>query len=438
MTGDSPKSRINIITLGCSKNLVDSEIIIKQLETNGCYVVHEQDFQKDDIIIINTCGFISDAKQESIDTILQYVKLKENGKIGSLCVTGCLSERYRNELIEEIPEADGYFGTNDLPELLKALGTEYKKHVAGERILTTPDHYAYLKISEGCDRTCAFCAIPLMRGKHISRTGEDIIHEAQKLSEKGVKEIMLIAQDLSYYGLDLYKETRLALLLEGLSSVKNIEWIRLHYAFPSKFPVEILKLIKEKNNICKYIDIPLQHISDNMLNRMKRGIDRKQTIKLLELIRKEVPGIAIRTSLMTGHPGETDNDFKELKQFVTDMEFDRLGVFTYSHEEDTYSYKHYKDDIPEKVKTARMEELMEVQQVISGKLNNRKIGKLFKVIIDRKEGEYFIGRTEFDSPEVDNEVLVQGDNISIGQFYDVKITSTDEYDLYGEIENSQQ
>ena len=426
--------KVNIITLGCAKNLVDSEVLMKQLESNQIEIVQDSDKTDAKTVIINTCGFIEDAREESIETILQFVRAKEADKIERLFVIGCLSERYKKELESEIPEVDQYFGVNDLAKIIRFLGAEYKKNLIGERVLITPKHYAYLKISEGCDRKCSFCSIPDIRGKHISRPIEDIVEETKKLAEKGVKEIILIAQDLTYYGLDLYKDRRLGELISQISDIKGIEWIRLHYAFPTNFPLDILPLIGEKPNICKYIDIPVQHITDKMLNIMRRGISRKETYLLLEKIRKEIPDVALRTTIMVGHPGESEKDFRALKQFISEVQFDRLGVFAYSYEEDTYSYNHYKDSIPEKLKEDRKNEILEIQESISIHLNYNKIGKLFKVIVDRREGKYFTGRTEYDSPEIDNEVIITNTDkeIKTGEFYQVKITDAETYDLFGE------
>lgn len=425
--------RVNVVTLGCSKNVVDSEVLMTQLRANDFSVSHEAKRVNHDIVIVNTCGFIEAAKQESINTILHYVDLKEKGKVKKVYVTGCLSERYKNDLEKEIPEVDAYFGTMELGNLLAKLNADYKKELLGERMLTTPKHYAYLKISEGCDRPCSFCAIPLMRGKHVSKPIENIIQEAQFLAQNGVKEIMLIAQDLTYYGLDLYNSRKLNDLLLQLSDVKGIEWIRLHYAYPAQFPEEILDTIREKNNICKYIDIPLQHASDNMLKTMRRGITKRKSIELIEKIRKKVPNIAIRTTLITGHPGETEADFEELKSFVEEMQFERLGVFTYSHEENTHAYT-LGDTVPEEEKRRRADEIMEIQQDISFDLNTQKVGKTFKVLVDRKEGQFWIGRTEFDSPEVDNEVLITSEKeLKTGIFVPVTITECTEFDLYGTV-----
>ncbi len=421
--------------MGCSKNLVDSEYLMKQLDANNFIVEHESNKNEFDYIIINTCGFINDAKEESIETILNYVKTKGEGLIKKVFVIGCLSERYKQELEKEIPEVDKYYGTNDLNKILSDLDTNFRKELINERILTTPKHYAYLKISEGCNRTCSFCAIPLMRGKYKSKPIDDLILETRKLVDKGVKEILLIAQDLSFYGYDIYKKYELAKLLEKLSDIKGIEWIRLHYLFPSDFPLDILPVIRERENICKYIDISFQHISDNMLKLMKRNFSKKQTLELISTIREQVSGIHIRTTLLTGHPGETKNDFNELIEFVKKSKFERLGVFKYSHEEDTYSYKNYEDEISDNIKQKRADKIMEIQKEISAEHNNSKINSIVKVIIDRVEGDYYIARTEFDSPEIDNEVLIKKQNIDlkIGEYYNVKIISADEFDLYADL-----
>lgn len=430
-TKSHKKNKINIVTLGCSKNIVDSEVLMGQLKASGKDVMHESSGSEADIVVINTCGFIDNAKQESIDTILHYAKEKEKGNIEKLIVTGCLSERYKPELEKEIPDVDHYFGTHDLPRLLKTLGADYKHELVGERLLTTPAHYAYLKISEGCDRPCSFCAIPLMRGKHVSRTMEDLVAEAKHLSKNGTRELLIIAQDSTYYGLDIYGERKLAKLLSRLSDVDGIEWIRLHYAFPSGFPLEVLDVIREKQNICKYIDIPLQHISDAVLASMRRGTTREKTIRLINSIREKVPGIALRTTLITGYPGETEKDFEELLEFIEQVKFERLGVFTYSHEENTFAHA-LKDNVPSEIKQERADRLMQAQQNISRNINEQKVGKHFKVLIDRKEGNHLIGRTEFDSPEVDNEVLIDAKNnyARVGDFVHVKIDSADAFDLF--------
>ena len=430
------KNKINIITLGCSKNLVDSELLLSQLKGNNMDAHHERAKDDANIIVVNTCGFIETAKQESIDTILQYVEEKEKGNIDNLYVTGCLSHRYKDDLAAEIPQVDSWFGTLELPGLLKTLGADYKHELIGERIITTPSHYAYFKISEGCNRPCSFCAIPLMRGNHVSKSIEDLVKEAKGLARSGVKELLLIAQDSTYYGLDLYGERKLADLLNNLADVEGIDWIRLHYAYPSQFPMDALEVMAKRDNICNYLDIPLQHISDNMLKTMRRGITKRRTMELIDTIRQKVPGISLRTTMLLGHPGETDADFKDLMKFVEDYEFDRLGVFTYSHEDNTHAYS-LPDDVPAEVKEERADELMNLQQEISLKKNEEKIGKTYKVLFDRVDGNYFIGRTEADSPEVDNEVLVlKKDNFArIGDFANVKITSAEDFDLYGTIVN---
>lgn len=429
------KQRINVVTLGCSKNLHDSEVLMGQLKGNDRQVVHEAgDIESDDIIVINTCGFIDNAKQESIDTILQYSALKDAGKIEKLIVTGCLSERYKPELKAEIPNVDAYFGTNELEHLLHEVGADYKHELIGERLLTTPTHVAYFKIAEGCNRPCAFCAIPLMRGKHKSKPINELVKEAKFLAKNGTKELVLIAQDLTYYGLDIYGKRCLSDLLKNLSDVEGIEWIRLQYAYPSGFPMDILDVMQERSNICKYLDMPLQHITDNMLKSMRRGITRQKTIDLIQEIRSRVPGIALRTTLICGYPGETEKDFQALAEWVSDTRFDRLGCFTYSHEERTHAYS-LDDNISEAEKQRRVETIMEIQQNISYELNQSKIGKTFKVMIDKTEGEYFVGRTEFDSPEVDNEILIPARNTyaSIGRFSNVTIERADDFDLYGHI-----
>jgi len=428
------KNNINIITLGCSKNLVDSEVLFTQLKGNNLSVTHQQEKDKSNIIVINTCGFIDRAKEESINTILEYAERKEAGKIEKLYVTGCLSHRYAEELNSEIPNIDGWFGTMDMPALVNRLGADYKKELLGERLITTDAHYAFLKIAEGCDRPCSFCAIPLMRGGHVSRSIEYLVSEATFLVNRGVKELILIAQDLTYYGLDLYGKRRLSDLLNALADISGLEWIRLQYAYPSGFPMDILDTIKERSNICNYLDMPVQHISDAMLKSMRRGITKEKTINLIEDIREKVPGIALRTTLITGYPGETESDYEELVQFVADTKFDRLGVFTYSHEEKTHAYNLI-DNVPEEIKEERKEYLMEIQQGISREINDQKIGMEMKVLFDRKEGDYWIGRTEHDSPEVDNEVLVKtelNENLT-GQFKKVKINAAEDYDLFGSL-----
>ncbi len=423
--------KVNVITLGCSKNLVDSENIITQLKANAYEVTHEAENDDANIIIVNTCGFIDLAKQESIDTILQYAQFKTEGQIDKLYVTGCLSQRYREELAEEIPEVDAWFGTLELPGLLARLHADYQHELIGERLITTPPHYAYLKISEGCNRTCSFCAIPLMRGKHVSRTIESLVQEAASLARRGVKELMLIAQELTYYGLDIYKKRALPQLLEALSAVEGIEWIRLHYAYPTKFPVEVLDAMAQLPKVCNYLDIPLQHASDNVLSAMRRQTTQAEQRSLIELAREKVPGIAIRTTMLVGFPGETEADFETLCRFVEDMKFDRLGVFQYSHEENTLAFD-MPDDVPPEVKADRANRLMEIQQEISFAKNKSKIGQRLKTLFDRKEGGYFIGRTEADSPEVDNEVLLpaQDNYVRIGDFAEVLITDVSDYDLF--------
>ena len=424
------KNTINVVTLGCSKNVYDSEVLMGQLKAGGKEVVHEKE---GNIVVINTCGFINNAKEESINTILDYVQQKEAGLVDKVFVMGCLSERYKPDLEKEIPDVDQYFGTSELPALLKVLGADYKHELIGERLTTTPKNYAYLKISEGCDRPCSFCAIPLMRGAHISTPIEDLVTEAEKLAAKGVKELILIAQDITYYGLDLYKKRALADLLRALVKVEGIEWIRIHYAFPTGFPMDVLEVMKAEPKICNYLDIPLQHISDKILTSMKRGTTQEKTTKLLNKFREAVPEMAIRTTLIVGYPGETEEDFQALKDFVKAMRFDRLGCFTYSHEENTTAYE-LADDVPEEVKLQRANEIMELQSQISWELNQAKVGKVFRCLIDRKEGNYFVGRTEYDSPDVDNEVLIDAKKhyVKIGDFTDVKITEAVDYDLYGE------
>jgi ribosomal protein S12 methylthiotransferase len=428
------KNKVNVITLGCSKNVVDSEVLMGQLAANNFEVEHKDVVEDVGIVIVNTCGFIDNAKQQSIDTILRCVEAKEKGFIEKVYVTGCLSERYKEDLQKDITEVDAWFGTRDLPRLLKTLKADYKQELIGERLLTTPTHYAYLKISEGCDRPCSFCAIPLMRGKHVSLPMEQLVHQAKQLVKNGTKEIILIAQDLTYYGLDIYKKRKLAELLEKLSEVEGLEWLRLHYAYPSGFPMEVLEVMRDKKNICKYLDIPLQHISDKMLTSMRRGITKAKTIELVEKIRARVPGIAIRTTLICGYPGETKQDHQEMLDWVAASTFERLGVFTYSHEENTHAF-NLTDDVPAKEKQKRANAVMNVQQKISAELNKKMIGKIVKVLFDRKEGDYFVGRTELDSPDVDNLVLVDAltQYIRIGDFADVKITKAKEYDLIGEL-----
>lgn len=428
------KDKVSVITLGCSKNLVDSEVLMSQLQHGGYDVKHDKWSKGRNIVIVNTCGFIDKAKEESVNTILEYADAKSKGKIEKLYVTGCLSQRYKDNLETEIPEVDAFFGTMELPRLLKTLKVDYKHELIGERFLTTPLHYAYMKISEGCNRTCSFCAIPLMRGKHLSRPIEELVNEAKKLAAQGVKELMLIAQELTFYGLDIYKKRKLPELLNELSKVEGIEWIRLHYAYPAQFPMEIIDAIADNEKVCNYLDMPLQHAGDNILTAMRRNITNAQTRELIHHIRERIPSIAIRTTMLVGFPNETEKDFDELKSFIEDMRFDRLGVFTYSHEESTRAYD-LEDNIPQELKEQRAAELMSVQEGISFDLNQQKIGKTYKVLFDRKEGGYFIGRTEFDSPEVDNEVLVDANSqyVRVGDFARVKITRAEEFDLYGEI-----
>ena len=427
------KDKVNIITLGCSKNMVDSEVLSGQLLANEIDVVHENKKSDHNIVVVNTCGFIEKAKEESINTILNQVELKRRGKIDKVYVTGCLSERYKNNLEAEIPEVDAYFGTMELPLILKQFEADYKTELIGERLLATPQHYAYMKISEGCNRTCSFCAIPLMRGQHVSRTIEDLVKEAESLVRRGVKEVMLIAQELTYYGLDIYKKRMLPELLHRLADVKGLEWIRLHYAYPSKFPLEILDVMRERDNICNYLDMPLQHAANNMLKSMRRNITREEMEELILAIREKVPGICLRTTLIAGFPGETQDDVEELKGFLQRQRFDRVGIFTYSHEEGTSAHELV-DEVPAEEKERRAQEIMEVQQEISFELNQEKIGKTFKTLIDKKEAGRYLGRTEFDSVEVDNEVVIKSSKkLAIGEFVNVKITKAYDYDLEGEV-----
>ena len=428
------KDKVSVITLGCSKNIVDSEVLMGQLSNGGYDVQHDKWSKGRNIVIVNTCGFIDRAKEESINTIMEYADAKSAGKIEKLYVTGCLSQRYKDNLETEIPEVDAFFGTMELPRLLKTLKVDYKHELIGERFLTTPLHYAYMKISEGCNRTCSFCAIPLMRGKHVSRPIEEVVSEAKKLAAQGVKELMLIAQELTFYGLDIYKKRRLPELLAELSKVEGIEWIRLHYAYPAQFPMEIIDAIAENEKVCNYLDMPLQHAADNILTAMRRNITNAETRELIHKIRERVPSIAIRTTMLVGFPNETESDFDSLKSFIEDMRFDRLGVFTYSHEENTRAHG-LEDNSPQELKEQRAAELMGVQEGISFALNQKKVGNTYKVLFDRKEGGYFIGRTEFDSPEVDNEVLVDAKKqfARVGDFANVKIMSAEEFDLYGEL-----
>ncbi|OIQ30677.1 MAG: ribosomal protein S12 methylthiotransferase RimO [Bacteroidetes bacterium MedPE-SWsnd-G2] len=425
------KNKINVVTLGCSKNVYDSEVLMGQLKANGKEVVHEEE---GNVVVINTCGFINNAKEESVNTILEYVKKKEEGAVDKVFVTGCLSERYKPDLVKEIPNVDQYFGTTELPGLLKVLGADYKHELIGERLTTTPKNYAYLKIAEGCDRPCSFCAIPLMRGKHKSTPIEDLVVEAEKLAAKGVKELILIAQDLTYYGLDLYKKRNLAELLEALVKVDGIDWIRLHYAFPTGFPMDVLDVMNREPKVCNYLDIPLQHISDSILKSMRRGTTQAKTTKLIQDFRTYVPDMTIRTTLIVGYPGETEEDFQNLKSWVQEMRFERLGCFTYSHEENTHAY-NLEDDVPEDVKIERANEIMEIQSQISWELNQARIGQELNIIIDRKEGNYFIGRTEYDSPDVDNEVLISATDtyLKTGEFVKVLITDASDFDLYAKV-----
>lgn len=424
--------KINIVTLGCSKNLVDSEKLLKQLNSGGFEVIHNSDELSAGTVIVNTCGFINDAKEESIDTILRFVKAQKSGQIDNLYVMGCLSERYMDALRTEIPEVKKYFGVNNMSDILTELGVKLRSELLTERTLTGPGHYAYLKVSEGCDRTCAFCAIPAIRGKYVSRPIEELVKEAEELAVKGVRELILIAQDLSYYGLDIYKKQSLTELVTELLKIESLEWIRLHYLYPANFPMSLIPLIRDNPRICKYIDIPVQHITDNMLGLMRRSHDRMETETVLNKIRSDIPGAVIRTTLIAGHPGETDEDYLELLEFITAFRFDRLGVFAYSHEEDTWSYKNMQDEIPQEIKESRVAELMEIQQNISSELNEKRMGQIYKVLIDRKEGEFFVGRTEFDSPEVDQEVLIPEEyNLKSGNFYSILITGSTDFDLYG-------
>ncbi|MBT8301283.1 MAG: 30S ribosomal protein S12 methylthiotransferase RimO [Maribacter sp.] len=428
-TKSTKKNKINVVTLGCSKNVYDSEVLMGQLRANNKEVVHEKE---GNVVVINTCGFIANAKEESVNTILEYVEKKETGVVDKVFVTGCLSERYKPDLQKEIPNVDEYFGTSELPNLLKALGADYKHELIGERLTTTPKNYAYLKIAEGCDRPCSFCAIPIMRGKHKSKPIEDLVTESEKLAAKGVKELILIAQDLTYYGLDLYKKRNLAELLQELVKIEGIEWIRLHYAFPTGFPMDILDIMNKEPKVCNYLDIPLQHVSDEILKSMRRGTTQEKTTKLIKQFRSHVPSMTIRTTLIVGYPGETEEHFQNLKNWVTEMRFERLGCFTYSHEENTHAF-NLVDDVPEEVKQERANEIMEIQSQISWELNQEKIGRTFSCMIDRKEGNYFVGRTEHDSPDVDNEVLIDASKYYLkqGEFVDIKIIDAADFDLYG-------
>ncbi len=427
------KKRVNVVTMGCSKNLVDSEVLLSQLEHGDFEVAHDSADTGFDAVFVNTCGFIHDAKQESIDMILDYVEARKRGEIGKLYVMGCLSERYQKELEQEIPEVDRYFGKFDLKAMVDELKVTFRPEYIYERKITTPSHYAYLKVAEGCNRSCAFCAIPMMTGKHKSRPVESLVQEAKYLAKKGVKEILLISQELSSYGVDLYGKNFLPELIARISEIEGIEWIRLHYLYPTKFPYEILPVMRENPKVCKYLDMPLQHISDAVLKNMMRHVTREEIEKLIAHIKREVPGVILRTTMLVGFPGETETDFQELKNFIADTRFERLGVFTYSHEENTYAARKFRDDIPEEVKQARADEIMELQQQISAGLNRQKIGSVFPVIIDRKEDGYYIGRTEYDSPEVDGEVLISSsEELKKGSFYKVKITGAEDYDLFGE------
>ncbi|WP_029905229.1 30S ribosomal protein S12 methylthiotransferase RimO [Prevotella sp. 10(H)] len=428
------KNRIDVITLGCSKNLVDSELLMKQLLANGYTVKHDPDRSEGEIVVINTCGFIGDAKEESINMILEFAEAKKERKLNKLFVMGCLTERYMEELRVEIPEVDNFYGKFNWKALIADLGKSYNQDLALERNITTPAHYAYLKISEGCNRTCSYCSIPIMTGKHQSRPIEEIEEEVRHLVASGVKEFQVIAQDLSYYGLDNYKQAKLPELIERLAKIEGVEWIRLHYAYPANFPFDLLRVIRENDNVCNYLDIALQHVSDNMLKKMRRHITKDETYTLMKRIREEVPGIHIRTTLMVGHPGESHKDFEELLQFVKDMRFDRMGAFPYSHEDGTYAYSHYKDEVSDELKQERMDVLMAIQERIALEINEQKIGSTLKVVVDREEPDYYIGRTEYDSPEVDPEVLIKKNKmLNIGNFYDIKITAAQPFDLYGEL-----
>ncbi len=429
------RNTVDIITLGCSKNLVDSEKLMRQLQANGYEVTHDSASPEGEIAVINTCGFIGDAKEESINTILEFCQAKEEGRLKKVYVMGCLSERYMKELGEEIPQVDKYYGKFDWAHLLEDLGKSYHPECGLERCLTTPDHYAYLKISEGCDRRCAYCAIPIITGKHVSRPMEEILDEVRMLVAQGVKEFQVIAQELTYYGVDLYKKQALPELIEKMAEIPGVEWIRLHYAYPTNFPMDLFRVMREHSNVCRYMDIALQHVSDNMLKRMHRHVSKEDTYNLIKRFREEVPGIHLRTTFMVGFPGETEQDFEELKEFVRWAKFDRMGAFAYSEEEGTYSADHYEDDVPEELKQSRLDELMAIQQRIAAELNEQKVGQTMRVVIDRLEGDYYVGRTEFDSPEVDPEVLIscQGDGLGIGCFYDVQITAAEEFDLYAKI-----
>jgi ribosomal protein S12 methylthiotransferase len=423
--------KVDVITMGCSKNLVDSEFLIRQFEAGGFEVAHDPEVSKGDVVIVNTCGFIGDAKEESIETILQFADARQQGKIKQLIVMGCLSERYMKDLKGEMPEVDKFYGKFDWKGIVTDLGLEYRADLRNERSITTPKHYAFLKISEGCNRVCSYCAIPIITGRHTSRPIEEIKDEVLRLRDQGVRELQVVAQDLSYYGVDLYHKPSLAQLIEELAQIEGIDWIRLHYAYPAGFPEDVLRVMREYPNVCSYLDIALQHVSDPMLKKMRRGVTQRQTIELIEKMRAEVPNLHLRTTFIAGHPGETDEDFQILKQFVWDAKFERMGVFAYSHEEDTYAYKHYQDDVPDDVKQARVEELMAIQAEVSRQVNEKKVGQVLQVIIDRKEGDQYIGRTEYDSPEVDPEVVITADHLEIGQFYPIRITGAEDYDLMG-------
>lgn len=425
--------KVDVVTMGCSKNLVDSEFLIKQFQAGGFKVAHDPETVSGDVVIVNTCGFIGDAKEESIDTILDFAEAKKQGNIKQLIVMGCLSERYMKDLKGEMPEVDRFYGKFDWKKIVEDLGLEFRADLRNERSLTTPNHYAYLKISEGCNRVCSYCAIPLITGRHTSKPIDDLVEEAKRLRDNGVKELQVIAQDLSYYGVDLYNKPELPKLIDQLAKVNGIEWIRLHYAYPAGFPDGLLEVMRDHPNVCNYLDLALQHISDPMLKKMRRGVTMSQTVKLIEKMRSVVPGIHLRTTFIAGHPGETEADFETLKQFVRDTKFERMGVFGYSHEEDTYAYKHYADEIPDEVKQERTDELMAIQGQISREVNERKVGQTLKVVVDRKEGDTFIGRTEFDSPEVDPEVVIATPGLAIGNFYQVKVTAAEDYDLMGEV-----
>ncbi len=430
----SKGKKVDVVTLGCSKNLVDSEFLIRQFKANGIEVAHDAETPDGEVAIINTCGFIADAKEESIDTILEFAEAKKRGDIKKLYVMGCLSERYPGQLKTELPEVDKFYGKFDWKDIVGEIGATYRRDLMNERSLTTPEHYAYLKISEGCNRTCSYCAIPIITGKHVSRPMEDLLDEAKRLSDTGVKELQVIAQDLSFYGYDLYKNYKLPHLVDELAKIDGIDWIRLHYAYPAGFPMDVLKVMHDNPKVCNYLDIALQHISDNMLELMRRGVRKNQTYRLIEEMRKQVPDIHLRTTFITGHPGETEQDFAEMEQFVKDIRFERLGVFPYSHEDDTYAHKKYKDDVPEEVKQERADRIMEIQNGIAKEINQEKVGNTLKVIIDREEGDYFVGRTEYDSPEVDQEVLLHKEEnkpLQQGEFYDVEITDSEDYDLFG-------